>query len=347
MKNGSKYPQFFILIFAAVTVFLMCYSVTINNYQKSGLGSKISVHPFNFPEPASTAVNHIVSVPTNNDKLTILDFDRIFNPSFEYIVDTENDNGIDKESIQRRRINQLRQFCQNWRFTYKKSKARSLTLFTGHKCYECRVPKTGSSTRGAITWPIFHPKEQMKFESWSDWNHPMNDKKTRKVSMVNWKQMFKESFPYGYMFVRDPFQRALSAYFNKVLPHNLLDGGNWTLTEYIQHLIKDNIKDHHFRSQVMICDPCFLHIDYIGRTESMLDEFEIVVMNKTTLHNSIDFYRSVKNREKAKLNKSLIGFKEKNLNELSRDLIRQFIWKYRLDYVAFGYNPNILLSKLI
>ena len=173
----------------------------------------------------------------------------------------------------------------------------------------------------------------------------MNDGKVRKVNMSRWNAKFKKSFSYGYMFVRDPFQRALSGYYNKVLPHNYLNGAKWSLSQYFEHLVADNIENQHFRSQITICDPCFLGIDYLGRQETLADDFEVLIYEKTSLHKNVTFDRSSRN-EKLNLKKTKYKPHDLVLSQLNKPLFKKFVWKYRLDYIAFGYNPNTILSKL-
>ena len=64
--------------------------------------------------------------------------------------------------------------------------------------------------------------------------------------------------------MRDPFQRALSAYYDKVVKENFLGGGNWNITEYFRILVTHNYKNEHFTPQIEICDPLFAEIQLLG-----------------------------------------------------------------------------------
>ena len=91
------------------------------------------------------------------------------------------------------------------------------------------------------------------------------------------------------MFVRDPFERAVSAYYNKVLQHNDLNGQNWTIREYFINLVENNNNDHHFRPQISVWDPCFLNITYLRRTETLVKDLEAIINKETKLHLKIPF----------------------------------------------------------
>ena len=159
------------------------------------------------------------------------------------------------------------------------------------------------------------------------------------------KKLFR-SYTFGFMFVRDPFQRALSAYYNKVKKENYFNGKNWTLTYYFNYLVKNSVKDQHFKMQYKVCDPCFLGINYLGRTETMNDDLHKLVNVRTKLHQRIEFNVQKAKNSSSVLKKTNYGSIDNTYQELDRDLIMRFVWKYRMDYLAFGYNPYSVLSKL-
>ena len=79
---------------------------------------------------------------TQNDQLSLSDFNNVFSLNYSYLIDEESEMS-DLELIQKKRMEHLKHFCRYWKFSYKQDKQLSISLFTGHSCYECRVPKTG------------------------------------------------------------------------------------------------------------------------------------------------------------------------------------------------------------
>ena len=148
------------------------------------------------------------------------------------------------------------------------------------------------------------------------------------------------------MFVRDPFERAVSSYYNKVIEENYLNGQNWTIREYFNNLVKNDYKDQHIKPQIAVCDPCFLNITYLGRTETLLTDLDAIINKETKLHLQIPFSLNDQKNSTVSLKKTKNKPMLDIYRQLDRDLIKKFIWKYRLDYIAFGYDPYKILSKL-
>ena len=202
----------------------------------------------------------------------------------------------------------------------------------------------GSSTRGVFFWPYFHGPDcpyDPKIK------HPVFDHKVPKDSQQKFFKTHQQAskFWFGFMFVRDPFERAVSAYYNKVKGKNLLKGKNWTISEYFDHLVKHNVQDEHFKLQQRVCDPCYLNVDYLGRTETMISDIDAIINHKTKLHLNIPFDPR-EDHSKVSLNNTTNKSMQDIYRELDPKLMKKFIWKYRLDYLAFGYNPYKVLSKL-
>ena len=86
-----------------------------------------------------------------------------------------------------------------------------------------------------------------------------------------------------------------------------------------------------------ICDPCFLKIKFLGRKETMSEDMLYLVNELTPLHTKIKYDKDSKYYKTA-LTSSNYQMDEV-VKTLDKDLIRRFVWKYRMDYLAFGYNP--------
>ena len=147
------------------------------------------------------------------------------------------------------------------------------------------------------------------------------------------------------MFVRDPFERAISAYYNKVATNLLLRGRKFTLNTYFKHLAEENEGNFHFVPQMSLCDPCKLNISYLGRTETILRDVDIIVNHKTSLHEKIDFSLENKNQTGWRIKETKYQPRELIYNQLDKQILKKFAWKYWIDFMAFGYNPHTFLQN--
>ena len=146
------------------------------------------------------------------------------------------------------------------------------------------------------------------------------------------------------MFTRDPFDRALSGFFDKVLRKGWLEGPNMTLNHYFDILVEGDTRNVHFTKQLSICDPCFLNISYLGRTETMNQDMDYIINDLTNMHEKVPFkVEDVKTNESLVRNKS--SYDVKTLRTLDLQKILAFIFAYRFDYLAFGYNPYHALLR--
>ena len=72
-----------------------------------------------------------------------------------------------------------------------------------------------------------------------------------------------------------------------------------------------------------------------------------IINHETMLHNKIhlEYDENNQQNEVKHLNKG--NYELENIYpEIDYEAMKQFVWKFRFDYLAFGYNPNTVLSKL-
>ncbi len=132
---------------------------------------------------------------------------------------------------------------------------------------------------------------------------------------------------FKFAFVRNPEDRFLSAFKNKVLQNNMFSFNSEELNKYqdvnnfVEYItsIPPQHQDEHFKPQYHMIP--LEHLDFLGRFESFSEDlkevFSILGINyNTKIHNN----RSAKSPV--------------TLNEKSRSRIANY---YRLDYQIFGY----------
>ena len=193
--------------------------------------------------------------------------------------------------------------------------------------------------------PIFHDVRQ---ENLSEYKHPSRDEavtKALETQVISHPQTFKK-YSLRYMFTREPFDRALSGYFDKVVKQGWLDGQNMTLSEFFKVLINESTNNGHFTEQLSVCNPCSLDINFLGRTETLAQDISTIVNNLTTMHERITFPKlEGKKNTSEPSNKSF--FDITRLETLNLDLVYEFIWQYRHDYAAFAYNPYKSVQRFL
>ncbi len=196
----------------------------------------------------------------------------------------------------------------------------------------------GSSTRGKVLFELFH-------NSTDHYRHPSMDHRIPKTTVDKVHQGLARTteIKFRYMFVRDPLSRAMSAYTDRVVKKGKHEGGrNLSLSKFFTStLMNSSTTDQHFLTQINVCNPCKLNLTFLGRLETMDEDLDYIVNKGTKLHDVINFKV---NKTKQILNKSVLS--SDRLETLSLEVLFKFIWYFRHDYLAFGYNPYRTVLKL-
>ena len=160
---------------------------------------------------------------------------------------------------------------------------------------------------------------------------------------------------YKFVIVRDPFERLVSAYRNKLQRMNL---GNWSplvkriikkyrynntetnitgidvsFTEYVRHLINNPpwMLDMHWMPYEDLCHPCHVKYDFIGSIDN-LDRDVTHAMRQ--IHANETKHHVIRNSAaRTKTKQTTAGF----LKELSRKYFDQLLAVYKTDHELFGY----------
>ena len=112
--------------------------------------------------------------------------------------------------------------------------------------------------------------------------------------------------------------------------------GKPTFNEFVTFLIDSRTKlpfDRHWMPYHELCKPCQVHYDFIGHFETLNQDADYV-LNKMGLHNVSLFH----NHPSKKSASSLVAEK---LSNLSQDQIRNLTDIYQLDFLLFGYSPEL------
>ena len=159
------------------------------------------------------------------------------------------------------------------------------------------------------------------------------------------------------MFVREPLERLLSAYKDKLAnteewnrawfrtygsriirifrPNATVEeiqrGNDTTFKEFANYVIRFPPVDSHWLQYHKLCAPCFIEYDFIGKYETMDRDAEFVLRH-LNVDKSIQFPKKYKAR---------LGSKHVYFKNLSEKDIRELWNVYQADYVMFDYKyPN-------
>ncbi|KAK3581286.1 hypothetical protein CHS0354_033019 [Potamilus streckersoni] len=186
-----------------------------------------------------------------------------------------------------------------------------------HKVMYCPVEKSGSTFWRRVFYLLYgwntsyvHPFQVPVQEALSQQFESF-------IQLRLWKRgnVSPESF-FMFMFVRNPYTRILSAYVDKLYPHNpvywkkfgvpairtyrqnpstlnLLCGHDATFEEFLKFVIqrvlsnKYMYEDVHFASISEMCNPCKVSYDYVGKMESFQTDSKFL-LKQLGLESSLD-----------------------------------------------------------
>lgn len=159
-----------------------------------------------------------------------------------------------------------------------------------------------------------------------------------------------------FIFVRNPFERLLSAYHNKLEQHydsskyfqarfgkyiikkfrknptntSLEKGDDVTFSEFVDYLTSSDSSTYneHWQTVTNLCHPCFINYDLIGKYETLISDSSFV-LDYLKLNFSFPVL------EKPSRTASSL---KKYFNVISKDLIYKLYRIYEMDFTLFGYD---------
>ena len=161
--------------------------------------------------------------------------------------------------------------------------------------------------------------------------------------------------------MRNPFNRLVSAYFDKMLTtspgytkvyrlksrtinknfrhlrqnvteRNQTDDGNATFEDFVNFLVRSKAKmDSHWNLFFTRCTPCYTQYDYIVKFETLNNDMEYLKqkLNISTYHRQAFFPK-----KNYKTNWDLV---KKTFKTIPKELGLKLYEKYRIDFEMFGY----------
>jgi len=106
-----------------------------------------------------------------------------------------------------------------------------------------------------------------------------------------------------------------------------------TFREFVQYLVDPKtVFDQHWRPMYKICQPCRIHYDFIGHTETMAEDSRYVL---SRLGIDVDQFPHIGNGHNSSDRVT------EALAQLTKSEIQRLIEIYRPDFDLFGYTVNI------
>ncbi|XP_042890742.1 carbohydrate sulfotransferase 13-like [Penaeus japonicus] len=159
----------------------------------------------------------------------------------------------------------------------------------------------------------------------------------------------------SFLIVRDPFQRLLSAYRDKIeatrqiyyrrtyLPRVTRDCQP-TFPEFVDYLLEERAKgrppNEHWAPYHAFCSPCQVHFDYVLRFESLPEEEAFLIETVAGLSNVL---------QPCKLHSShtdYIAVTKHYFSQLSQEKLRRLYDIYKPDFDIFGYDETPYFDEI-
>ena len=191
-------------------------------------------------------------------------------------------------------------------------------------------------------------------------------KKVAEIKKENYDFVIPENYTM-FMSLRNPFDRLVSTYYNKVFPWKKHNGKmqlyykpikNWvlkafphkiltpyqrqwynaTFEEFIAYTL--SVEDEHWNSLEIFCEPCRIDYDYILRVETMERDSQVLMSDLYPEEVQLPFTNT---KRKRKNNVSSERIQPKTLDifsQLSQETLQKLMKKYAWDLEFYGYSFN-------
>ncbi|XP_007572077.1 PREDICTED: carbohydrate sulfotransferase 11 isoform X1 [Poecilia mexicana] len=242
---------------------------------------------------------------------------------------------------------------------------KHLVVDEDHELIYCYVPKVACTNwkrvmmvltgRGKYSDPMEIPSNQAHV--------PSNLKTLNQYSIAEINHRLKNYFKF--LFVREPFERLVSAYRNKfTLKYNssfhkrfgtriirryrknatqdaLINGADVKFKEFIEYLVdpatqRDGPLNEHWQTVYQLCHPCHIHYDMVGKYET-LEEDANYILRLVGVGDSLRF------PSYAKSTRTTDAMTAQFFSNISSQQQVQLYQLYKMDFLMFNYSiPSYL-----
>ena len=269
---------------------------------------------------------------------------------------TETGNIARKTSVERACANYPELYHSNGSPT--KKFYNHLYVDEKHKMIYCAIPKVGSTNWIRTMVRMRGTVSEEKAATKNVWTYLIRYvRRLGQYSVARQQQMLEDY--YKVVFVREPIDRLLSAYKDKLANHfkhnkiwfkrfgrpiirsfrpnatreEIQRGNDTTFKEFVQYVIQNKPNNRHWSEYNKLCRPCQLKYDFIGKYETMDRDAEFI-LRKVGVKEGITF---------PKMYKARLGGKDHFFQTLSQEEYKSLWEVYYADYLMFNYSyPDYL-----
>ncbi|XP_067414053.1 carbohydrate sulfotransferase 9-like isoform X1 [Emydura macquarii macquarii] len=262
------------------------------------------------------------------------------------------------------RKNTLNSTCLKNNFSHSQRKlkhnvATQIFVEHNHKFIYCEVPKVGCSNWKKIILLLTMNLSRKANEVRQDLVHQTPLIKKLSSYPSDYQDKLLNSYT-KVMFTRDPLERLVSAYRDKLLhsePYYSIAVANKikamfrenknstekvTFQEFVNFILtqKQDDLDIHWKPMFLLCDPCNIHYDFLGKFETLEEDAEHVLRNigaPEGLH-----YPNFKVHASEKRTSDDITLEY--LRKLSSEQIQKIKKLYQMDFALFDYPYDLKMN---
>ena len=223
---------------------------------------------------------------------------------------------------------------------------RHLVVIDEARIIYCSIPKV-ASTEWREALAVYHrPDGRVQGKQAQNrtlWKH-MNEYSNRNVTE-------KIQHYYKFLFVREPFERLLSAYKSKFLAKNELyhrtfgreiikkfrenatehaknSGDDVTFLEFVKHVAFAEKYEEHWRPYYQLCHACSVDYNFIGHLET-IDEDAPFLVKEARIDDRVTF----KSRRRSRTSSDLLSY----YSQIPFRFLQRLEYIYLKDFEMFGY----------
>uniref|UniRef100_A0A8C3S633 Carbohydrate sulfotransferase n=1 Tax=Chelydra serpentina TaxID=8475 RepID=A0A8C3S633_CHESE len=258
----------------------------------------------------------------------------------------------------------LNSTCLMNNLSYSQSKvkhnvARQIFVEHNHKFIYCEVPKVGCSNWKKIILFLTMNLSRKTNEV----NHALIHHTPLIKRLSSYPSDYQEKLLTSYtkvMFTRDPLERLVSAYRDKLLhsePYYSITVANEikamcrknknstekvTFPEFVNFILtkKQELLDVHWKPMFLLCDPCNIHYDIMGKFETLEQDSEHVLRNIDAPEDM--HYPNLKTYSSEKRTSDDITLEY--LRKLSSEQIEKIKKLYQMDFALFNYPYDLKMN---